>query len=385
MPDLSAYADFSVVLDYNASEFRLTDTSVYPAGLAEFVVGSVSILQPDGITTPGSLGDVSFVGSSLTVCTKELRRDYKGQPQNGTYVITYTVTASGYDDTTVIKSFSLNYTEPVQSIVKGLNVFTPQLRLIDSTSYVHSGLALQSVARVWTITSPLGTTGGTGQTVDVSYGGQYYDALYTAVLDAVVEYDINSWATILDKVSRDISFQANTPPTIAGLRQSLVELKQRIDDCYPINDDYQFASALFNDFLDRGRSQDYDGLVDYIGDLQKIFAGGYTPVYVNTNNPIPAYDWESAGISTVDWDDVINKPSPFEVMFKVGQSGFPSNGTSIYTNSQFANRKLMVSRNSLTQWSTNPADGNSYYEQLGTQVTFYPALVEGESIHIIAL
>jgi hypothetical protein len=386
MSDLSAYINFSLLLDYSKDtpELLLTDISNYPGGVAESITGKVEILQPDGLTTDGNFGDVVYLDSQLTVAVKELRRSFTQRPQNGTYRVTYTVRAAGYEDTVIIRTFQLSYTPASLIIVKALDVFTPELSLIDTTSYSQSGLLLQSVERSWNVeVGSVGVTGGVSQTQNISLGGLYYDAAYVASLTTMIDFDLNgfTWVSLRDALYKTITFTANTPATIDELRQSLVTLKEEDED------DYIKANAIFTQFVDRGRVGDLDGLVDYVAQLLKIFNHNITPTYENTNEPIPPYDWGITTIGTVDWGNILNKPPDVEVMFRVGDSGFPAAGSNEYTNTLFAGRKLLVSRGGFLQWSANPGDGNSYYEKLKASptMTFYGYLTDGESIHIIAL
>src|ERR1700680_694556 len=115
--DLSQYVNFSVVLDKTNGQIRLVDNSVYPGGVTPTIKGNfTSIVQPDGLSVGNinfSAPDVSWNGSALTGATYELRLNIANQFQKGGYSITYVVKAPGYDDTTLVKTFTLNYTRPV--------------------------------------------------------------------------------------------------------------------------------------------------------------------------------------------------------------------------------------------------------------------------------
>ena len=381
--DLSAYLNFSIVLDYASGELRLTDTSTYPGGVRDLVSGKVVILQPDQLTTAGSFSDVTWDGTALTVAQKELRLSTKGKPQNGTYRITYTVN-DGTDDTELTKEFTLSYTRPTLVLTKAFDVFTPNLSIIDSTDYAINE-TIQGVEREWTATvGSVGEVGGTAQVLDLAKSGSYYDAAYIITLISTVEYDINNWVKLFDNPSKTVEYTANTPPTLAELREDLAAMKSyKVNE---LNEDYIAASSIFQNLIDRGKNQDLDGLDEYITELQKYLNNNITPSYTNTNEVIPAYDWGSAGAGVVVWDDVLSKPPSNHVAFKVGDTGYPSSGNT-YQSAAIAGKQVLVFRGGVVQRPSNPGDGGSYYEKTlpSDTVTFYPAFYTGDEIQIIVL
>ena len=75
-----------------------------------------------------------------------------------------------------------------------------------------------------------------------------------------------------------------------------------------------------------------------------------------------------------------------QVNFVVGQTGFPSNGATTYTNVLFSGADAMlVFRNGLPQFTSDPGDGDTYITFTGTTITFSAPLSTGEKIIILAL
>lgn len=396
MANLSAYLNFSVALRYDLTTkvIRLTDTSTYPVGVNVGITGIVSIQQPDGITVTGSFStpDVTWDGSALTVAEKELRLATNGQPQNGSYTITYTVRHGSYDDTTLTRVFTIDFSQPELVITKAFNVFTPQIKAIDTTVYDVTGMLLQNVARSWSATiGTVGSTTGSTQEFDISYGGQYYDADYSITLTSTVEWDLASYnyVTIFKKISKTVSGSADTPKTLAALRDDLDAFKLELDalinntEQYDVkNAYYTKASLLFQQMVDRGRNGELTGLEDYYYEIVRQLNDGVSPAYTNTNAIIPAYDW-GVGSGSVTWESVTSKPSSFRIQWVTGDVGFPAAGTSTLSDARLANVKVIYFRNGIQQYKGDPGDGDSYYDKpdsgVGSNVlTVYGAWQTGD-------
>jgi hypothetical protein len=87
----------------------------------------------------------------------------------------------------------------------------------------------------------------------------------------------------------------------------------------------------------------------------------------------------------LEWLYISNKLLPAEIIFKVGQPGFPLPGSNIFESPQIINRSVIIARNSLIQWSKNLEDGNNYFEHEGNRITFFGPLEKDETITIIIL
>src|SRR5688572_17932910 len=135
MANLNDYIDFNVTLSKSptSSSLILSDPDDYPAGVDVTLIGYFVITQPDTITITGSFAspDIEWDGSELTTATKALRLRATGGFQQGTYSITYHVSAPGYDETILIKTFDLSYTSPTLEVTDNLDVFIPNLSVTD--------------------------------------------------------------------------------------------------------------------------------------------------------------------------------------------------------------------------------------------------------------
>jgi len=132
------------------------------------------------------------------------------------------------------------------------------------------------------------------------------------------------------------------------------------------------------------------GLDTYIYQLEKIFNNNVNPTYENTNEAIPAYDWNTGGSGSVAWADITGKPSAITVEWVVGDVGFPGAGATTYTNANFVNvpvARIYVFRNGLPQFFANPGDGDTYYSKnlADNFITFSNALVAVEKIIVLIL
>src|SRR5579859_4262772 len=129
MPDLSAYISIAAVIDNSGGSpvIRIIDNSAYPTGVAQTVKGILSITQPDMQTISNSdftNPDIFWNSGALVQASKTLRLANNQRFQNGGYLITYTVRATGYTDTVLTKSFILNYNPPTPVITPGFDNFT---------------------------------------------------------------------------------------------------------------------------------------------------------------------------------------------------------------------------------------------------------------------
>lgn len=389
-------------------KLKFVDTGYYPGGVPNILTGKVDITQPDQITRSGSFitPDVYWDSGSLFQPELELRLASNGSFQNGTYTITYTVRATGYSDTVLTKTFNLNYTPSIPVLTKAFDLFTPQLKVTDSTSYGQSGMTLTDTTRSWS--ASIQSVSGTNQTVtgstvdfDLAYLGSYYDSKYVVDITVNPEYVLNSpidWVTIVDKLLDQETYYAEIPKTIAQLRALLSTLKLSIDecvcsgntctDCSANMDKYVLAESIYSHLLERGRKSDLSGLSLYVIQLEKIFNSCVTPTYTNTNAVIPVYDWGISGGGSSAWVDITGKPSTVRIQWVVGDVGYPGNGATSITDARFANvafDRIEVYRTGLEQHHENPGNGDSYSTKSSTAtniVGFAPAITTGERMTI---
>lgn len=71
--------------------------------------------------------------------------------------------------------------------------------------------------------------------------------------------------------------------------------------------------------------------------------------------------------------------------FVVGDAGFPGDGASSWTDSDFTGATVWVYRNGLLLDWADPGDGSSYYIHSGNTITFYPALATFEKIQALVI
>lgn len=318
MADLSAYVDFSVKLDKSDPDnpvTTVTDISDYPMGVAPTITGVISATQPDGISRDGSFlsPDISWDGSELTPVSFELRLASDDSFQNGLYTFTYTVKATGYDDTVKTKTFSLDFTVPVIAISSSVDVFTPSLTEEDVTDYVVDGFEAPDITRAWTaliryVGTSIGTVTGTQSVFDMAYGGYYYDAHYSITLVSTVTWESTTydWVTVVDEITGYTQIDAYAPPTLAEIRVMLDNMKSAIEagtwcgicrcDCGVDYTQWVLAVALYDQIVAKCENDEHDGLFVYIAQLLKIITCGvYTQTHTNTI--ISAYDCGSDFIS----------------------------------------------------------------------------------------
>lgn len=274
----------------------LTDTTTTPpAGL----VGIFSITQPDGYTRTGDINnpDIAAAGGTFSYT---LRLDSNGDVQRGTYTIAYTVLAPGFISTNFTREFQFTYKPVNLSIREEFDVFTPDLRVIDDTTYSVSNFNNTSVSRSWTaISTPTGTITGSNQTLSLQFGGQFYDANYSITLESSILYTHQtlSWLTVDEVITRVVNTYAQTPPSPQVLVNLIHQLKVKWDEtvnaCQEQNDlkeQFEFAQALFKHIIDRVLVLDTNGIFEDINDLLRILNNNQIPAYTPTNLPILPYN-----------------------------------------------------------------------------------------------
>jgi hypothetical protein len=142
LPDLSAYLNCNIQLNYRTNKLVLHDSSNYPAGVNTGITGIVTITQPDTITRTGSYStpDVIYSGGVLTDASIDLRLQADGYPQQGTYTVVYQVDHPSYTPTTLTRIFVLSYKGASPIITQLFDVFTPSLKVQDTTDYSKGDL-----------------------------------------------------------------------------------------------------------------------------------------------------------------------------------------------------------------------------------------------------
>lgn len=412
MADLSQYISIAVVLDKSQPSpiFKIIDNSNYPVGVAPTIAGILTVTQPDNVTisnTNFGAPDIFWNSGSLVPALLELRLDTNLSFQRGGsgYIIVYTVRAPGYTDTVLTKVFSLNYNPPSIVISNNFDIFTPNISVEDATTFTQSGLTFISVLDQWSVdiitVSGVGQNiSGTGQIFSLAYLGSYYDAQYNVALTVTPQWQLQgayTFVSIIDELASNITLYAQIPPTIAELQTSLATLKSQLDaavcDCntYAILlSRYNLASSIFSQLVSRGQAGSLAGLNIYVYQLEKLFNNDVNPTYVNTNDPIPAYDWGGGGSGSVTWTSITGKPNTITVEWLVGAGGFPGPGATTYVDTRMVNipvAQIYVFRNGIPQFNGNPGDGDTYYTKntVDNFLTFSAPLAASEKIIILIL
>lgn len=365
MANLNDYIDFTATLakSPSSSSIVLSDPDNYPAGVDVTLIGYFVITQPDTITITGSFAapDIEWTGSELSTATKALRLRATGGFQQGTYSITYHVSAPGYDETVLTKTFDLSYASPTLEVTDNFDVFLPNLSVTDDTEYAQSGMDLDSVTRSWeaTIISVEGTNqdiNGSAATFDLSYLGSYYDSQYDVSLTATVTYILESpddWVTIEDEIEFEETYYAFIPPSIIELLEMLTDYKAEIDaancicgtgcvdNCTILKNTYSLATSIYTHIVERGRAGVTEGLDAYVLQLQKLLSNCVTPAYENTNEVIPPYDWGSGGSGGTNF--TFYK----QMIVGSGVGGAPAVGATTYVDALLINKSVVTFLDSL--------------------------------------
>ena len=289
---------FSVQFDFTGvPTLRLTDTSTN--GLNASRVAAFAVTQPDLYTRPGNIL-APDMPTGVTTFSLPLRLDSMGLPQCGTYTIVMTVRNAGYDDTTFTRTWISQYVPVAVVIADNFDVFTPNLSVRDNTSYSVSNYNSGPLTRAWSVAStPTGTITGSGVTLSLISGGNYYDANYSVSLTSSLLYthQVYSWFTVNETVSKTYSTYAQTPPVILDLVESISQLKRQLDEAKDeciehkqIQQDFEFAQSLLVHIVDKIKVGDLDNIYVDLKDLLSVFSGYNIPAYTPTNLPIPPYD-----------------------------------------------------------------------------------------------
>ena len=118
-----------------------------------------------------------------------------------------------------------------------------------------------------------------------------------------------------------------------------------------------------------------------------------TNLYFTTaraRNSISLTNVGTSGASTYDvLTGIINVPNyglgsvPIRKRFIVGDVGYPADGATTWTDSDFNGSTLWLYRNKILQDWVDPGDGDSYYTLTGSTITFNPALSASEKINLL--
>jgi len=348
MANLGSYIDFDVRFDLSGDNpvVILTDTGAYPGGVPAVIKGNFSITEPDTGTvenTDYNNPDVSFEDGALTAFNYSPRQACDGGVQNGTWTISYTIEADGYDNTSIKKSFYLNFKAPEIDVAPDFDVFTPSLKFRDSTEYTVSGFSAD-ISRQWSVKADDGgfTVTSTNQDIDLKYNNKYYDSAYAAVLNATVTYTQNtySWLSVKVKLTGNALAYASTPPACSTMMNQLETFATEIEcSCGDVASDksYVVASTMLRVINKALADANYVGLYDNVVRYEKLVLGSYT--YTNTGGVISAYVYNCGSITIINQGGgtvVSGEP----IGFKVGAAGYPASGDTVFASPLLLNKVI---------------------------------------------
>lgn len=400
MADLSAYIDFSIIIDRSDVDnpvIRITDPNDYPAPIGIYLEGVLSITQPDGISIDGDFEDpdIYWDGSELVTAVKELRLSDDDTIQNGIYTITYTVAATGYSNTVLTKTVDLTYDPVTQVITDLVDVFTPSLKELDATIYTLDGFNTPTITRTWTavikyIGTSIATITGTTALFDMIYSSHYWDANYAITLETTLLYVVtaDTWCTVKDKLTQTSQVDAYTPPSLATLAADLLTMKSEIEagtycggsnscGCDIDYTPYTTAQALYNLIVANGQAGQTVGLYTTMDELLKLLnCSGLNP-QTHTYTYISAYNFGTASLGGI---------TPKTITFTVGLSGM-NPGDTVYTISdRVSNSGLQIFYNGIAvpNATDSPYTFNytAGYGASSTTITFSSAVAYNDGVII---
>lgn len=378
MPDLSAYLDFSVHLNYQTGRLVLTDTSAYPGGIGADITGIINCTQPDGIEVTGDFTSPDVVYATSHDGDIELRPDNLGEPQNGIYTITYTVRHPSYSDTTKTKTFTLRYARPQGVIANLFDVFAPNLSFSDDTNYDQDDFSTPVKTRTWNVqVGSAGAVTSSDPSADLQVLGSYYDAVYEATLDVTLLYfsTVYSYLSLTDTIHAYKKTSANTPPTFTTLKEYLKEINERRSEDTTLRrinnfrEDYQLASDLLDLIKQRICDNDTLNLYDLVQEFLNIYYNRVSAVYYNTDTSILPYDYSDVDCASGGGSGSGSGGSN-PLSFIVGTTaGAPTAGASTWTHSAITTGTRLI-RNT-TPVATISWNGNAYYTVTGNTITLH--------------
>ena len=395
MANLSAYIDFSIVIDKSVETpaIRLTDPNNYPSGVGLYLTGVFSITQPDGLSITGDFDDpdIYWEDGALVVAVKELRLSTEDEIQNGIYTITYMLHVTGYSDTVLTKTIDLSYTPVTQAVTNLTDVFTPVFYTLDGTTYTLEGYNTPTITRAWEaiikyVGSTIVTLTGSSSLFTMSYNGLYYDANYAITLETTLTYVItdDTWVTVKDLLTSTSSIDPYTPPTLAELAASLRAMRLSIEDgtyCGGSNCGCDIDYTPFNDAQNlydlikaNGQAGQTVGLNSQMEQLRKLLNCSGILDQDHTYAYIPAYSFSDTSVSTA--------PTPIE--FLVSDTSFIPNGNSSVTITAFIGYNLFFIRAHTPQSTVN--EGGDYYswDKDTGAFTCYDAAFTGQLFQLYA-
>tara|TARA_Y100001937_G_scaffold21931_1_gene31007 strand:- start:2665 stop:3879 length:1215 start_codon:yes stop_codon:yes gene_type:complete len=331
--------DFSLLFDLTTTPvLTISDTSVYSASQTNVNI-FIKITRPDGIirnfdsTSPditGNSGSLPSFNFTLPLSSDD------GQPVKGTYIIDYNLTVGSDPTVKKTKSFDLQYSPVILTLVEDLDEFSPLLKVKDTTaSYNVSNFNTPSISRVFTgsiaaLSKNMKTQTTTGTTTsdreyrmeETDNDGIFFDSKYSISCNTTLTYVSSSysWVTLKDKISKTLEVDAFPPPTKTDIIDEFDQLRNLVESNDGTNQrlfdkfsaDYEFVISSFNHLERRLAAGDTDDEnTDIIKDIIAILRQDIPRTH--TNQQLTA---TSTGIysTAVSWNAISGLPvyNPFQ-------------------------------------------------------------------------
>ena len=359
--------------------------------LTRVVSGFFTITQPDGLVRTGNMANPDITPSNL-VASIALRLDGYLKLQQGNYTIQYNISAAGYDDTVLSRTFNVTFKEPEISLTKIFDLFTPSLSYYDATVY-NAGIFSSTVIRSWgAVVGTVGNVSGSNSaSFDLKYAGHYYDAAYTINFAAVVTYQslVYNYLSILDLLTKQDSADAYAPPSSSQLLSYLTELKAKLDSlinsCQKYDKaktDYEYAYTLYTHAQKRICAGDKVGVITYIQEILNIYHNNVVTNPAHTNSPITPYVYDCNGGGSQPSERAF-----FIEVFAGSSEAIAAGiivGNTVFTNNNLANHDVEVVRGYAPTSGIPTTDGGVFFTKIYTDnfLTFSAPIQDGEYIKI---
>lgn len=173
------------------------------------VNGSFTIVDPQGTTiynnttyTPGG-SDINISGSTTNQTTIPLPFLNNGDPEPGTYTITYTVYNSNLAVYyTQVNTYTFSYTSPTVSLSDQVDCAAPYLTCNDLTNYIVGGITPTN-SRTLTLQPPANSGGATITNTTSSFitTSTFYTGMSSFTNTSILTYTFSDGLIVLDTVT----------------------------------------------------------------------------------------------------------------------------------------------------------------------------------------
>lgn len=400
MATLNGQIDFEVKFDLTGlPTLKLKASSSIPGIDKPNLTGYFYIKQPDGIERTGDYitPDVAWSGSDYPEFSIPLRTASDGTYQKGNYIISFFAECSGYTPGVETKPFGLTFTPAKEILTQLFDLYTPSLKYQNDTVYTKGDFSITSQTESWAATCVAGSiTPSSAALFDLAIGGNYYDSVYNITHNKTVTYQsiAYAWLTIIQ--DWDITFIASaykpaSMVTLLGYLDALKAVRDANSCDKSINEVYEDAAVLYGHIRSKVCAQITTGLKEYFDEFYRLTHNYQSPVYVNTNTIIPAYDFTTgcsgsggggSTVPTVVIECVIG--NAYTITGGSATVTGLSNGSTSVSSADFSNVRLEIIRGNISIPGVNPLDGSNYFTKVlaANSFSLNNALVTGEYIKI---